>query len=451
MFKAAGRKVPKVLSVLLVALMPLLGVVATAPAAHAVQSFNNALVADMGLLELGTSRPTGYNQPGECIKSVQRWVANAGGYFGGGGVVSGYINSGAQEVTLASAVKGDVIQYTAATGNVDDNWSHVHTVVVIDNLGNSRFNIVQSNSPAGSGLVTRVDNWTPMPASGWVSRVWRFGTVNVSTPPPAPPQRIGVMSNGSLDVKEGPVNAMWTTVGGGQSFKLSPSRVVVYGQDANGNYELVAKEGSLGATWAVLTGAVDEYEVTDTRVGIRIGDTLYVKEGGLGAMWQPIASRVASFEMSPNRIAAVVLNQQDQPELLVKEGPLNAMWATVTGAVDDFKVTDNRVGVRVGTQVAVKEGALNATWVTVINATSFQMSPNRIAAQAVDPQGQPVLMVKEGPVNATWSTITGAVDDFRVTDSRVGIMVGGQLHIKDGPLGAMWTHVGGGSVFALAG
>jgi hypothetical protein len=39
-------------------------------------------------------------------------VANAGGSFGGGGTISAYIKSGAQEVTLAQAVKGDVIQYS---------------------------------------------------------------------------------------------------------------------------------------------------------------------------------------------------------------------------------------------------------------------------------------------------------------------------------------------------
>jgi len=48
------------------------------------QNFDNARVADCGLAELGTTRPTGWDQPGECIKSVQRWVAEAGGVFGYG-------------------------------------------------------------------------------------------------------------------------------------------------------------------------------------------------------------------------------------------------------------------------------------------------------------------------------------------------------------------------------
>ncbi|CAL9463456.1 hypothetical protein SUDANB95_02670 [Actinosynnema sp. ALI-1.44] len=81
------------------------------PSASAVQSFDNALIADKGLAELGTSRPTGWDQPGECVKSVQRWVAAAGGSFpSGGGVIGGYTAAGAAPVTLAQAVKGDVVQ-----------------------------------------------------------------------------------------------------------------------------------------------------------------------------------------------------------------------------------------------------------------------------------------------------------------------------------------------------
>lgn len=149
-----------------------------APQATAAQNFDNARVADFGLAEVGTSRATGWNQPGECIKSAQRWVANAGGRFGGGGTISGYVNSGATEVPLGQAVKGDVIQYSNANNN---DWTYAHTVVVVKNLGNGRFDIVQSNVPLGSGLVSRNTNWVPSPHAGWTARAWRFGQV-VSNP-----------------------------------------------------------------------------------------------------------------------------------------------------------------------------------------------------------------------------------------------------------------------------
>ena len=42
--------------------------------------------------EIGTSRPTGWSAPGECIMSVIRWVEGAGGanWVGGGDPVSNY-------------------------------------------------------------------------------------------------------------------------------------------------------------------------------------------------------------------------------------------------------------------------------------------------------------------------------------------------------------------------
>src|SRR4051794_11613881 len=64
--------------------LTMLGGVEAIPA-NAVQNCDTARGADMGRAELGPRRATGWNQPGECIKSVQRWVANAGGSFVGGG------------------------------------------------------------------------------------------------------------------------------------------------------------------------------------------------------------------------------------------------------------------------------------------------------------------------------------------------------------------------------
>src|SRR5436190_1250282 len=82
------RHVPQRVAVaLLSALLGFATLAIAGPPAFA-QNFPNARVADMGLSEIGTRRATGWNQPGECIKSVQRWVNNAGGSFGGGGVLS---------------------------------------------------------------------------------------------------------------------------------------------------------------------------------------------------------------------------------------------------------------------------------------------------------------------------------------------------------------------------
>ncbi len=149
-----------------------------APAANAAQNFDNGRVADAAIAEVGSVRATGWNMSGECIKSAQRWVGAAGGYFGGGGVISGYVASGASSVSLGSAVKGDVIQYTSNNlVYANNDWTYAHTVVVVANHGNGYFDIVQSNVPLGSGRVTRATNWRPSPAAGWVARAWRFGKV----------------------------------------------------------------------------------------------------------------------------------------------------------------------------------------------------------------------------------------------------------------------------------
>jgi hypothetical protein len=157
----------------------------TSPAAAA-QAFANSKIADAGLAEVGSRRDTGDNQPGECVKSVQRWVAAAGGSFGGGLVISSYVNSGATEVQLSQVAKGDVLQYTPPQ---DSYWpSGVHTVVVVANLGNGHFSIVQSNAPGfvngvwrndSTGLVTTNPDWIPAPPAGWTTRAWRFGQAYV--------------------------------------------------------------------------------------------------------------------------------------------------------------------------------------------------------------------------------------------------------------------------------
>ena len=147
------------------------------------QDFDNARVADCALAELGTIRPIGWDQPGECIKSAQRWVTEAGGYFGPGGVISGYTNSGAIQVSASQATKGDIVQWT--NGN-DNDWSHPHTVCIVQNYGNGRYWIVQSNWDA-PGLVSQNLNWDPNPEDygrlGYYPMFWRFGNVVSPTPP----------------------------------------------------------------------------------------------------------------------------------------------------------------------------------------------------------------------------------------------------------------------------
>lgn len=122
--------------------------------------------------EIGTSRPTGWSQPGECIMSAQRWILAGGGdWTGGGDPVSNYNN--ATRVSLATAQPGDVVQYEYVSSPT--SWvTGVHTVLITEVNDDGTFTIIQSNSPGGSGLVTKEEHWTPAPPEGFQAAVWRF-------------------------------------------------------------------------------------------------------------------------------------------------------------------------------------------------------------------------------------------------------------------------------------
>lgn len=128
--------------------------------------------ASAALADIGNSYPTGWNQPGECLVSVRRWL-NAGGInFAFGGVHSGYTNSGATEVSWNNVQVGDVIQYESIYS--PDAWiGGVHTVLVVGVNGGT-VQIVEANNPGGSGYVSTTTGWAPAPPAGFRAVVWRF-------------------------------------------------------------------------------------------------------------------------------------------------------------------------------------------------------------------------------------------------------------------------------------
>lgn len=122
--------------------------------------------------EVGTSRATGWDQPGECISSVHRWVTAGGAnWTGGGDPVKSY--TGATRLTIADAQPGDIVQYE----NIEfpTSWVvGVHTMLITERHDDGTFTIIQSNVPNGSGLVTKEEQWTPEPPEGFQAVVWRF-------------------------------------------------------------------------------------------------------------------------------------------------------------------------------------------------------------------------------------------------------------------------------------
>ncbi len=122
--------------------------------------------------EVGTSRATGWSQPGECIISARRWIhAGGGAWTGHGNPVSNYV--GATRLTMKNAQPGDIVQYeniAFPTSFV----SGIHTLLITEVHGDGTFTIIESNNPGGSGLVSKNTSWVPAPPAGFAAVVWRF-------------------------------------------------------------------------------------------------------------------------------------------------------------------------------------------------------------------------------------------------------------------------------------
>lgn len=126
----------------------------------------------LALSEVGTSRATGWNQPGECLVAAQRWIlAGGGNWVGSGDPVNNY--RGATRLPVSAALPGDVIQYEHIASPT--SWvSGVHTVLVTGVNPDGTLSIVESNNPGGSGLVTKTDSWLAAPPAGFQAVAWRF-------------------------------------------------------------------------------------------------------------------------------------------------------------------------------------------------------------------------------------------------------------------------------------
>lgn len=141
-------------------------------AANIPHGFNVAASIALAESEIGTSRPTGWNAPGECISSVYRWIkAGGGNWTGSGNPVAVY--DGAARLTMADAQPGDIVQYEYIASPT--SWATgVHTVLITERHSDGTFTIIESNNPGGSGLVSKNTHWTPAPPAGFEAVVWRF-------------------------------------------------------------------------------------------------------------------------------------------------------------------------------------------------------------------------------------------------------------------------------------
>ncbi len=261
------------------------------------------------------------------------------------------------------------------------------------------------------------------------------------------PVRVAVLqANGSLLVKEGPLNATWTKVADGvEDLDLSGDRIGIRQRNSG---DLLVKEGPLNATWTMVAGDVVGFDLDGNRIGIRRPNGAFsVKEGPLNATWTKVADGVEDLDLSGDRIG---IRQRNSGDLLVKEGPLNATWTMVAGDVVGFDLDGNRIGIRrPNGAFSVKEGPLNATWTKVADGVEdLDLSGDRIGIRQ---RNSGDLLVKEGPLNATWTMVAGDVVGFDLDGNRIGIRrPNGAFSVKEGPLNATWTAVASGAAAQLS-
>ena len=242
--------------------------------------------------------------------------------------------------------------------------------------------------------------------------------------------RIAVLVGDLLRVKEGGLSQPWVNVDGlVQDFQLEGNRIAVL----RTNKDLRVKEGGLSASWVTVDRGVDAFSLENNRIGVLKSDLLRVKEGGLSQPWADIDGLVQDFQLEGNRIAALRTNKV----LRVKEGALSQPWADVDGLVQGFQLEGNRIAVlRTNKVLRVKEGGLSQPWVNVDGLVQdFQLEGNRIAVLRTNKD----LRVKEGGLSAGWVTIDSGVDAFRLEGIRIGVIQANSFKVKQGGVNALWT------------
>jgi hypothetical protein len=126
---------------------------------------------------------------GECWTFMKKVVKEATGRDVGYDYRDGYFEAGASEVRAADARPGDIIQIADdrdTSPNAD--YGGLHTALVIDNLGEGLFNVIDSNSNF-DGMVRIRYGYEPAASAaryGIQFHIYRVGTGAFTPPAPKP-------------------------------------------------------------------------------------------------------------------------------------------------------------------------------------------------------------------------------------------------------------------------
>ncbi len=140
----------------------------------------NEAIASTALRYLGT-------HGGQCWTFMQRVVAEATGKQVNGAYRAGYFGAGGFEVAPEDAARGDIVQ--TADVNNDAVLTTPHTAIILKNLGNRRFDAIDSNQNWDE-MVRLRPNYDPYglaKARGAVVHIYRIpgGSGGGTTPPAA--------------------------------------------------------------------------------------------------------------------------------------------------------------------------------------------------------------------------------------------------------------------------
>ena len=98
---------------------------------------------------------------GECWAFVKKVVREATGQEMGFDYRQGYFDAGATEVTVAAARPGDIIQIANdANSGPNADYPGLHSSIVVENLGNGLFHVIDSNQNY-DGMVRHRTEYSP--------------------------------------------------------------------------------------------------------------------------------------------------------------------------------------------------------------------------------------------------------------------------------------------------
>jgi uncharacterized protein YgiM (DUF1202 family) len=160
---------------------------------------SNGDIASTALKYLGT-------HGGQCWTFMQKVVAEATGRRVTGDYRMGYLAAGAVEVSASDATRGDIIQI--ADVNNQGNLTTPHTAIVLKNLGNGRFDAIDSNQNWDEMVRLRpnYDPYSSATSRNAVVHIYRMPSGGGGATPPAAAHTWTVGESGLVLVDSGCLN-----------------------------------------------------------------------------------------------------------------------------------------------------------------------------------------------------------------------------------------------------